>query len=985
MQPTTLSESRTQKLPATALKSILRHRSYKLAAFPLLTLLPMLSMEQCCSLWPRVAGPGPRAPAHAPAPANKRVISKQPPSSRSLILAFRIQGPPTVGQMPLEALMLDSCAEALRALQPESLAFPLADARLPPVRGGHDIQVVKKLQLLLSSSFMFLAAYCTGQAHPYAEAAFIDLAPFLLCPGSAPSLQALKANVPPGRGLKCIISLMGNFCGGNFAAAITATATPKLQSGAVLAGLARTCTGKPSERCLDGKVPAECQPSIRPGAGAFVFFGHLHGAKRAALQRARAQVLLRIGREDATSTALAMLQDQMNQLEAGSVDSYAAEEKEKQLVELRLPTNALHMTFYSDYSEAMLSRCLNLWLESVFQSYYAKRAEPIAVRHPLLAQYMSLTKAPDSTLPESSTRVHYLPGLWPELFLDMSGAMRRALRPLRVGVICVRQVPLQPFRGFATTPRSVDFPGLTPAAPELMMETMTTPAPEAEELHSEGVTAQHLQSSGDLIAKETPGDSISCLAWSPSQDIVAAGCWDRSIYLWEVLQGGGEVVGRAAFSREAPVLSCAFSRDGTHIVTGGCDHKVMVRDVQSQKDIELGSHAAPVRYVSTLADENLVVSGSWDKTLRFWSPQQPQPVNTVQLPDRVFAMDVKPPLIVVALADRQMLTFDLSQGASSLRTPSTSMYSALKMQTRAVCCFPSRAGYAAGGIEGRCSVKNLQDASKTFSFKCHQCPTSAGSVNGLDFHPVNTTTLVTAGSDGSFIFWETAQKKCLKRCDASKMSISACRFNASGSLLAYAVSYDWSKGCEGFHDQLPRLFDWAASASSEFGFLPRLKEREVARPCAGCPRAMATFVVSQGSVQGLTETGLRVPRGSCARGPCQLIPQVAVTRNRPACHSQLHRLVGLSLFATGFSRQIWRKARKAARVPRRETATWPSGEGCEVDVSEELLEKAASQVQQKSVALILNRNAKGVTRKVEHKLKAIYPGDDTGTSNSTTA
>lgn len=63
--------------------------------------------------------------------------------------------------------------------------------------------------------------------------------------------------------------------------------------------------------------------------------------------------------------------------------------------------------------------------------------------------------------------------------------MRRALRPLRVGVICVRQVPLQPFRGFATTPRSVDFPGLTPAAPELMMETMTTPAPEAEGQGSE--------------------------------------------------------------------------------------------------------------------------------------------------------------------------------------------------------------------------------------------------------------------------------------------------------------------------------------------------------------------------------------------------------------------------------------------------------------------------------------------------------------------
>ena len=323
-------------------------------------------------------------------------------------------------------------------------------------------------------------------------------------------------------------------------------------------------------------------------------------------------------------------------------------------------------------------------------------------------------------------------------------------------------------------------------------------------LPTEGVTAQHLQSSGDVVAKETPGDSLSCLAWSPTQDVVAAGCWDRNVYLWEVLQGGGEVIGRATFSREAPVLSCCFSRDGTHVLSGGCDQKVIVRDVQAQKDMELGSHDAPVKYVSTLSDQNLVVSGSWDKTIRFWSPQQPQPVNTVQLPDRVFAMDVKSALLVVGLADRQMLTFDLSQGAASLQKPSTSVFSALKMQTRTVCCFPNHAGYAVGGIEGRCSVKNLQEPAKTFSFKCHQTPTSAGTVNGLDFHPVNTSTLVTAGSDGSFIFWETAQKKCLKRFDASKMSLSACRFNASGSLLAYTVSYDWSKGCKGFNDQLPR-------------------------------------------------------------------------------------------------------------------------------------------------------------------------------------
>ncbi|CAE7168575.1 GLE2 [Symbiodinium pilosum] len=279
---------------------------------------------------------------------------------------------------------------------------------------------------------------------------------------------------------------------------------------------------------------------------------------------------------------------------------------------------------------------------------------------------------------------------------------------------------------------------------------------------SEGVTAQHLQSHGDIIARESPGDSVSCLAW-------------------------------LMISKEA------------------------IFQLQTQQDTELGSHSAPIRYVSTLEDQNLIVSGSWDKTLRFWSPQQPQPVNTVQLPDRVFAMDIKFPLMVVGLADRQMLTFDLSQGGASLQTPNSTISSPLKMQTRTICCFPSKAGYAVGGIEGRCSVKNLQDPSKTFSFKCHQTTTSAGSVNGclnslrkylavfcLDFHPVDTSTLVTAGSDGAFIAWDTANKKCLRRCDASKTSISACRFNAAGNLLAYAVSYDWSRGCEGFQDNLPK-------------------------------------------------------------------------------------------------------------------------------------------------------------------------------------
>ncbi|CAJ1354526.1 unnamed protein product [Effrenium voratum] len=273
------------------------------------------------------------------------------------------------------------------------------------------------------------------------------------------------------------------------------------------------------------------------------------------------------------------------------------------------------------------------------------------------------------------------------------------------------------------------------------------------------VEQQYLSSSGDVLLRpaEVPGADISCLAWSPVQNLLAAGAWDKTVSLWEVLPA--EAVARARYSLEAPVLCCSFS-DGQHLISGGCDHKVTVRDLQAQQSMELGRHS-------------------------------------------VFAMDVKFPLMVVGCADRQVLTFDLSHLRSEL-APTSSTFSGLKMQTRSVCCFPDKSGFALGGIEGRCWVKNLEDSSKSFTFKCHQFPDSARAVNALDVHAAHPSLLATAGGDGSFIFWQKADRKLLKRFEPSKISLTAGKFNASGYLFAYAVSYDWSKGHEAFREDAPR-------------------------------------------------------------------------------------------------------------------------------------------------------------------------------------
>lgn len=90
----------------------------------------------------------------------------------------------------------------------------------------------------------------------------------------------------------------------------------------------------------------------------------------------------------------------------------------------------------------------------------------------------------------------------------------------------------------------------------------------------EGLTSEYLSSSGDLVAKETFGD-ISCwecnlhqfisiyhiliifrwflgnLAWSPVQNMVAAGSWDNSVYVWEVTEA---LVARASYALEAGLV-----------------------------------------------------------------------------------------------------------------------------------------------------------------------------------------------------------------------------------------------------------------------------------------------------------------------------------------------------------------------------------------------------------------------------------------------
>ena len=253
---------------------------------------------------------------------------------------------------------------------------------------------------------------------------------------------------------------------------------------------------------------------------------------------------------------------------------------------------------------------------------------------------------------------------------------------------------------------------------------------------------------------------------------------------------------------QSPVLCSTFSTDGSTVFTGGADKAVRMWQLGQQPSNgipqQVGVHDEAVKSVGFCSSSNLVVSGSWDKYLKFWDCRQSTPAHQVQLTDKVYDLTVQGNLLVVACANRILYAFNVG-GATPMQHERKE--SPLKHQTRCVTVFPDSTGYALGSIEGRVSIQYIQKpvGKDSFAFKCHRQDTSnVYSVNGISFHR-NYGTFATVGSDGVVNFWDKDNKQRLKVFPSKNETISCASFNTPGNIFAYGLSYDWSKGASNYN------------------------------------------------------------------------------------------------------------------------------------------------------------------------------------------
>jgi mRNA export factor len=251
--------------------------------------------------------------------------------------------------------------------------------------------------------------------------------------------------------------------------------------------------------------------------------------------------------------------------------------------------------------------------------------------------------------------------------------------------------------------------------------------------------------------------------------------------------------------------------------SGGCDGSVrMWNPTQGPTAVQvIGKHDQAIRNMKFLPNHNVLVTSSWDKTVRLWDTRSPNAVATLQEAERIYAMDAKGEAIVVGTADKKLHVYNIA----NLGQKVAEFDSSLKYQTRCISIFHDMQGFAMGCIEGRVAVEYFNDmntkiqaqrmganapkvAMKNFVFKCHRDQNNIYSVNSIDFHHYNT--FCTVGSDGTFCWWDKEARHRLAAFekDKGRCPITVAKFNPMGNCFFYGLSYDWSKGAENNNQQL---------------------------------------------------------------------------------------------------------------------------------------------------------------------------------------
>ncbi|UZJ52075.1 hypothetical protein CBS101457_001395 [Exobasidium rhododendri] len=343
---------------------------------------------------------------------------------------------------------------------------------------------------------------------------------------------------------------------------------------------------------------------------------------------------------------------------------------------------------------------------------------------------------------------------------------------------------------------------------------------------------------------DPPNDPVSSLTFNPNpakaNELLVAS-WDKTVRFYRLVKSDEAASSSSeqltsqvqlvhTFQHEAAVLDVCWISD-TLAASGGLDRRVRLLNLETGQSNIIGKHNAAISRVKYSSTSNLLLSSSWDSSLKVWDPLIPSPtlLRTISLPDKVLAMDLSPPFphtslpdqssvsiidptprAVVGMAGRHIHIYNLAkwreevdrvkaggQEDEQVWNAEQKRESSLKFMVRDIRCMPSGDGYATSSVEGRIAVEFFDTSSesqaKKYAFKCHRQIIdgidTVYPVNAMAFHPVHAT-FASLGGDAIISIWDPLAKKRIRQYPKMVSPLSSGAISSDGATLATASGFE---------------------------------------------------------------------------------------------------------------------------------------------------------------------------------------------------
>lgn len=118
---------------------------------------------------------------------------------------------------------------------------------------------------------------------------------------------------------------------------------------------------------------------------------------------------------------------------------------------------------------------------------------------------------------------------------------------------------------------------------------------------------------------------------------------------------------RACKESSGPVLSICTG-DTNRVYFGGAgENQATCWDLATNESYFMGAHDGPISCMYYHHTKNILVTGSWDKTVKFWDNRVASCVGSVTAPDKVFCSHLLGDSGLFATSNRKILHLDFRQ------------------------------------------------------------------------------------------------------------------------------------------------------------------------------------------------------------------------------------------------------------------------------------------------------------------------------------